>query len=419
MRIKRHLKKLNPKFLFLGLLLGLCTWATAQEAANTQQEPSCQRNCKKEDLAYVFDAKFCCHYQQQNTQLLCQNIEGEWNGKKCVQSQEDIDLLSTPKSNPFNPAQEIQSKYMFWKQEYPNHAYYFHTCPTKNMQILLTAAPDYINDIFLVTPLYRGYISLSGETMSLHTDEDARQSFFYYLCEGFNPQVFFETRQAPPWSRPRRKTDTDTAQKKTTFTEDSRSKAAEPAVTTQPADTPEPAPATQPADTNEPAAANQSAVANQPAAANKPAVAAPRARASASAKHLRPYKQPAVPDSPNGWHILNTWFYPASVPGNLKNIRRFENADKTAELKIQFSSGDKTRFVQRLQSQLTTEPRVTSCPNNATLFETAQNGLYQAFIIRQDGIAVLTFGYAPEQGAPFLAPQQREELCGLDINRAY
>ena len=126
-----------------------------------------------------------------------------------------------------------------------------------------------------------------------------------------------------------------------------------------------------------------------------------------------------MPDSPNGWHILNTWFYPASVPGNLKNIRRFENADKTAELKIQFSSGDKTRFVQRLQSQLTREPRVTSCPNNATLFETAQNGLYQAFIIRQDGIAVLTFGYAPEQGAPFLAPQQREELCGLDINRAY
>ena len=406
MRIKRRLKKLNPKFLFLGLLLGLCTWAAAQEAANTQKEPSCQRTCKKEDLTYVFEAKFCCHYQQQNTQLFCQNIEGEWNGEKCVQSLEDIDLLSTPKNNPFNPAREIQEKYMFWKQKYPNHAYYFHTCTAKDMQILLTVAPNYMTDIFLSTPLYQGYVSLYGETMSLPTDEDARQSFFYYLCEMFNPQVFFETRQAPPWSRPRRKTDTGTAQKENTLTEASRSKDAEPAVTTQPADT------------TEPATANQPAVANKPTAANK-LPAAPRARASASAKPRRPYKQPAVLSSPNGWHILNTWFYPANVPGNLKNIRRFENADKTAELKIQFSSGDKTRFVQRLQSQLTTEPRVTSCPNNATLFETAQNGLYQAFIIRQDGIAVLTFGYAPEQGAPFLAPPQRDELCGLDINRAY
>ena len=418
MRIKRRLKKLNPKFLFLGLLLGLCTWAAAQEAANTQKEPSCQRTCKKEDLTYVFEAKFCCHYQQQNTQLFCQNIEGEWNGEKCVQSLEDIDLLSTPKNNPFNPAREIQEKYMFWKQKYPNHAYYFHTCTAKDMQILLTVAPNYMTDIFLSTPLYQGYVSLYGETMSLPTDEDARQSFFYYLCEMFNPQVFFETRQAPPWSRPRRKTDTGTAQKENTLTEASRSKDAEPAVTTQPADTTEPATATQPADTTEPATANQPAVANKPTAANK-LPAAPRARASASAKPRRPYKQPAVLSSPNGWHILNTWFYPANVPGNLKNIRRFENADKTAELKIQFSSGDKTRFVQRLQSQLTTEPRVTSCPNNATLFETAQNGLYQAFIIRQDGIAVLTFGYAPEQGAPFLAPPQRDELCGLDINRAY
>ncbi len=114
------------------------------------------------------------------------------------------------------------------------------------------------------------------------------------------------------------------------------------------------------------------------------------------------------PDS-NALQLLGTYFYRQSLPANLSTVRHFRTADKQQELKINFSSKDKSGFLQKLQKQFPqNSSKTTYCTNNNILFETQQE-VYQAFVLSPEAIIVL----ARPVNSP-LSQIQQKELCNFN-----
>ena len=90
------------------------------------------------------------------------------------------------------------------------------------------------------------------------------------------------------------------------------------------------------------------------------------------------------------------------------------------EIKINFTSSDKSAFYQKLQikydGQLT---QGTECNDGSRLLETAVNGLYQAYLLKPNAILVLTFGYPPQTASPFLPREKRLQLCAADLSTVW
>lgn len=127
-----------------------------------------------------------------------------------------------------------------------------------------------------------------------------------------------------------------------------------------------------------------------------------------------------VQPAKKGWPLLGLQFYPAAVPGNFKQVRRFTTQDEQVEIKINFTSSDKSAFYQKLQikydGQLT---QGTECNDGSRLLETAVNGLYQAYLLKPNAILVLTFGYPPQTASPFLPREKRLQLCAADLSTVW
>ena len=122
---------------------------------------------------------------------------------------------------------------------------------------------------------------------------------------------------------------------------------------------------------------------------------------------------PTTPSiTPKSWEVFNTVFYPLAVPDYLSTLRHFRTADKQQELKINFSSNDKSGFLQKLQKQFPQDSsRIIYCSNNHILFEVKQE-VYQAFILSPDAIAVLA------QPGNF-PPPTTEQLCKFNAMLAW
>ncbi len=276
-----------------------------------------------------------------------------------------FDLHSLPQANPLVSAQKAKTAQLanLTPEESKDSEIDFHiyNCPNTNWALLRISYGKELYQIIQFHPQYR--FTWSKPNLEFPISKAREKALFEYFCSA-NLKNFFKTRQAPPFH---------------------------PSVTQE----------------------------DNSSTASASGQTAPKSTQKSAAK---PQKQiPSLkPSSRRAWTVLGIPFYSAPVPGSLHTVRRFENQNKTAELKIQFSGGDKTTFLRRLQARnQTAEPRVTSCPNNISIFEMAQDGLFQAFLIRQDGIAVLTFGYATDQKPPQFTPSQRDEFCTLDITLAY
>lgn len=147
--------------------------------------------------------------------------------------------------------------------------------------------------------------------------------------------------------------------------------------------------------------------------------------AQSTTKHTMPAArkpttaQPAQP-AQKAWPLLGLTFYSATVPGNFKQVRRFTTKDGQVEIKINFTSSDKSAFYQKLQikydGQLT---QGTECNDGSRLLETAVNGLYQAYLLKPNAILVLTFGYPPQTASPFLPREKRLQLCAADLSTVW
>jgi len=104
--------------------------------------------------------------------------------------------------------------------------------------------------------------------------------------------------------------------------------------------------------------------------------------------------------------VFDAVFYPLPVPGNLHTVRHFHTADKQQELKINFSSGDKSNFLQKLEKQFPKESsKVTYCNNGNILFETQQD-VYQAFILSPNAVTVFAYPAGLAGGDP-----GKKQLC--------
>ena len=122
------------------------------------------------------------------------------------------------------------------------------------------------------------------------------------------------------------------------------------------------------------------------------------------------------PDTPAGTqpapasaiYLFGDYFFVQDAPSTLATVRLLQTADKKQELKVNFSGGEKSAFLQKLQKQFAQNPsKITYCDNNNILFETQQE-VYQAFILAPNAITVLA------RPAGFPANKQlRDELCGF------
>ena len=107
--------------------------------------------------------------------------------------------------------------------------------------------------------------------------------------------------------------------------------------------------------------------------------------------------------------IFDIFFYAVPTPGNLSTVRHFRTADKQQELKINFSSGNKSKFLQKLGKQFPKESsKITHCKNKNILFETQQN-VYQVFILAPSAVTVL----ARPNGFPADESTQKQ-LCDFN-----
>ncbi|MBP3512951.1 MAG: hypothetical protein J6J74_00420 [Elusimicrobiaceae bacterium] len=120
----------------------------------------------------------------------------------------------------------------------------------------------------------------------------------------------------------------------------------------------------------------------------------------------------------NAWNVLGDYFYPADVPGNLSNMRRFETKNKSKEIKINFSSKNKQPFLEKLKTAHRYHPtRQTECAGGGTLYETISDEIYQAYLLSENTITVFSAAYSlptlPEEPH---ASRMQKELCTLDVN---
>lgn len=131
-----------------------------------------------------------------------------------------------------------------------------------------------------------------------------------------------------------------------------------------------------------------------------------------------PSKATPLPEKSSAWNVLGDYFYPADVPGNLSNMRRFETKNKSKEIKINFSSKDKQPFLEKLKTAHRYHPaRQTDCADSSILYETVSDGIYQAYVLSENAITVFSAAYnlptLPEE--PHAARMQKE-FCTLDVS---
>ena len=102
---------------------------------------------------------------------------------------------------------------------------------------------------------------------------------------------------------------------------------------------------------------------------------------------------PKLPENPSNTpkilQVLGARFYLQPTPENMPNLRLFQTKDRKQVLKINFTTGNKQAFLDKLEDQFfTTEHKVTYCPNQNVVFE-AKGEVYQVFVLSAQTIVVL------------------------------
>lgn len=368
-------------FIFLYFLVACPLLVSAQEKQAAQA-------CKTENRTNIFGTPFCCSrktgLKYKEKKIKCTEIMDQKDLEErealtvsvTILDKGDISLdpakeiLEYPKRLPKLSAADLSSPLMVEK---------FYHCKNKNSALYLRQRPEhYYASITQFYPKIEMHVDLDTDVAV----DEVQKALFHYFCNLFDPLSFFQTLNAP-----------EPPQVLKTQTRDHPSEPKQIETATRPAKNTA-ARSTQAERTQNNPKSQPHAVRNQTA-------------------------QPAQP-AQKAWPLLGLTFYSATVPGNFKQVRRFTTKDGQVEIKINFTSSDKSAFYQKLQikydGQLT---QGTECNDGSRLLETAVNGLYQAFLLKPNAILVLTFGYPPQTASPFLPREKRLQLCAADLSTVW
>ncbi len=355
-------------------------------AAQEENNP-CVYPCPKDKQANIFGTNFCCEIKKNGKDIDCNEWIGELQKGKCkYQKYENVSILIYEDS-AYSPSllQTAKNELPDLKKELatnPTHATPQVTailCPNKKISIAggYAEGRTYIFEVFKQDSFIIGDFDIGAEL---------EQDLFNYFCNLFDPKTFLtpQGKKLPIYQRPI----SNTVQEEVEF------------------ETVEVIEET-------PIASHTKKDIQR---TNLPTEKIETTKEALSSKRISATPQPLT--ASNAWHILGDYFYPAMVPGNLSSMRRFETKNKTKEIKINFSSKDKKPFLEKLKTAHRYHPaRQTDCADGSILYETVENGLYQAFLLRPNAMAVFTSSYnlptLPEEPH---ASKLQKDLCALDIN---
>lgn len=346
-----------------------------------------QENCMKEcprnqEKANIFGTNFCCETKSNGSDIDCHELWGTLQNGQCVHAYGELVLILLYQT-PSAPTAHIQraneeaselSKKLTPTQRRDTRITTYH-CPGGHASLV----GQYSSDDTYTVYMYRSDSWFLGD---FNIPLELEQDLFDYLCEGFNPKTFLNTpgtANSPAFRKINTPQKRKVAKKYKSIQREQQNAIKEKEQQKQAFSKTEETPATP----------------------NSPT----------------PRLQKALPDS-NAWHALGDYFYPAMVPGNLSSMRRFETKNKAKEIKINFSSKDKKPFLEKLKTAHRYHPaRQTDCADGSILYETLENGLYQAFLLQPNATAVFTSVYnlpaLPEEPH---ASKLQKELCALDID---
>lgn len=197
---------------------------------------------------------------------------------------------------------------------------------------------------------------------------ELEQDLFGYLCESFNPNTFLNTPQ----------TANATVFKKPNISSQRRNTKKYKTAKKQQAET------LKEQEEKQETAKSISSEKNQPLSQKQ---SAPPQASHAVLDKIEPEE--------TTWNVLGDYFYPATVPGHLLDMRRFETKNKSKEIKINFSSKNKQPFLEKLQATHRNHPaRQTSCADGSVLYETVSDGIYQAYLLSENATLVFSASYS-------------------------
>lgn len=368
--------------------------------------------------AYVFNERFSCK-KEENKSIECgiwgSNAKDVDSGKamNCDRGREiSVLYANLDGSTFFNPIQEAKNEFnknrskrsTGWAQE-------IYKCPQKEiaMYVGYHLGTAYI-DVGLYHP--NSYSSLfldSKLPYNLPTNSplitQTTQALETYLCYSFDPKKFLDTLEAPPFSFPDRRTQQEEKKEEPTTT----NKTSTPSTPTQftAATFPVAKPLAQP---------------KQP---QKEPVSVPTTPVKNSNLHPQPQnptpKEPAPAELPvpqssktDTFRLAEMVFQATYSP--VQEVRHFQSANKLVDLKINFKTGDKSAFQEKLKRTFAgLRLKETLCPNQNILLEFVVDNSYRAFLLHPS--AIVSWEEPLYANALSNLPsenQKRQELCALN-----
>ncbi len=382
-------------------------------SAKEQQKETCPPPCKNIST-YIFGDKFCCT-KKDDIEVHCSYKLLDDEKNQCIEWQEvSVSYFPEEKYVSSDPKKEVQKdlknppfSYGYAKKLLPMRQ---HQCLDKDISIAYNYNP--FNALISATIYHPNSSSWMIVDSYLEADlpedsklvKEATNNFLDYLCNHFNPKQFWETQKASPFSFPHnRDEDKHPVKNAPTNTSLNTKEARKEAVvtTTTKANT-----TTTQANTTTTQANTTTTQANTTDTA-----ISPKKVPQSSENTVK--RQVALSDT-DSWHVLGAYFYKQAVPGNLSTVRQFATADQQQILKINFTSGKKESFLEKLKNQFSNDIyKVHTCKNQKILFE-VQTDIYQVFILSPNAISVL----AKPTGYPATS-LQRKELCNFNAALAY
>lgn len=359
----------------LGLIITIFIGAFVSLQAETKQ--TCPPPCKTISTN-IFGDNFCC--TKKGSDVNCTHyLLDSWETGKCMEWQDVIvSYLSEKDYMPTNPAQEARKDLKerpFYSTE-DKISRYLHACTNKKVDIVYSYDPAIAKIAANVYHPYAFSVLRVDSYLDFDLDPNSKlvketvNNFLNYLCNHFDPKQFWETQKVASFHFLRQRKDE-----------------------------------------NHPTRAAQTTKTTPSAPVNATKKTALNSTQTTKTSSIRSTTQ--LPAS-NAWHVLGAYFYRRAVSGNLSSVRLFETADKQQVLKINFSSGNKEPFLQKLKNQFNNNTHSTFvCKNQNILFE-VQTNVYQVFILSPNAISVL----AKPAGYPASAAQ-RKELCNFNASLAW
>lgn len=348
--IIKQLKKLSLLF---------CCLVLQAVAVNAQKPPKviCPPPCKGVQSNIFFD-KFCCKKTKQ-FKWECLFFEWDDTQNKCIDTQNAIVQYWNPNEYyPWDPVAQAN-------QDSKQSAQSTYICPTLHKKAV---SWKYIPDSagFHLDVFDKDTVTILGLDSHLPYDlsprdplvKEATKNMLDYVCNYFDAKDFFQTQKAPPFQH-------------TYTTREEMPESGEASST----------------DYGVPPSQRTNSSEQEKSIQTHPT----RSSSQSGANIIPPASRVAtVQKAPEGaQQMFDIFFYAVPTPGHLSTVRHFRTADKQQELKVNFSSGSKSKFLQKLEKQFPKESsQITHCKNGNTLFET-QQAIYQIFILSPNAISVL------------------------------